>query len=84
MEITLYATSWCPDSRRARQFLDEHGVSYTLIDIDADREASHLVVEKIGKRAVPQLVIDGEWFQPYVPGQGLKIDELHEKLGIPK
>jgi hypothetical protein len=38
----------------------------------------------VGKRAVPQLVIDGEWFQPYKPGQGLLFDELHERLCIPR
>jgi mycoredoxin len=31
---------------------------------------------------IPQLVIDGEWFQPYKPGQGLLVDELSQRLGI--
>jgi glutaredoxin len=84
MNVTLYATSWCPDCRAARKFLDSHGVEYTEIDIDKDREASALVVEKVGKRAIPQLVIDGAWFQPYVPGRGLLVDELHQRLRIPK
>jgi hypothetical protein len=35
----------------------------------------------VGKRAIPQLVIDGEWFQPYKPGRGLLYDELHAALG---
>jgi hypothetical protein len=42
------------------------------------------VLRRVGKRAVPQLVIDGEWFQPYIPGRGLLVDELHERLGIPR
>ena len=65
------------------QFLDSHGIEYTEIDVDRDREASAEVVRRVGKRAVPQLVIDGEWFQPYKPGRGLLLDELHERLGIP-
>jgi hypothetical protein len=40
------------------------------------------VVRRVGKRAIPQLVIDGEWFQPYKPGRGLLVDELHQRLGI--
>lgn len=36
----------------------------------------------VGKRAIPQLVIDGEWFQPYKPGLGLLYDELYKRFGI--
>jgi mycoredoxin len=61
-----------------------HGVEFTEIDIDRDREASAELVRRVGKRAIPQLVIDGEWFQPYKPGRGLLEDELHERLGIPR
>ena len=80
----MYATSWCGDCRRARDFLDDHGVEYTEINIDHDPEAAAEVVRRMGKRAIPQLVIDGEWFQPYVPGRGLLVDELHQRLGIPR
>jgi glutaredoxin len=84
MKVQLYAVSWCGDCRAARKFLDSHGVVYTEIDIDKDREASAELVRQVGKRAIPQLVIDGEWFQPYVPGRGLLVDELHERLNIPR
>jgi hypothetical protein len=36
----------------------------------------------VGKRAIPQLVIDGVWFQPYAPGRGLLFDELYIRLKI--
>ena len=78
----MYAVSWCGDCRAARKFLDSHGVEYTEIDVDHDRVASAELVRRVGKRAIPQLVIDGEWFQPYVPGRGLLVDELHKRLGI--
>jgi len=84
MKVQMYATRWCPDCRVARKFLDSHGIEYTEIDVDRDREASGELVRRVGKRAVPQLVIDGEWFQPYKPGRGLLVDELHERLGIPR
>jgi glutaredoxin len=83
MKVLMYAVSWCGDCRAARKFLDSHGVEYTEIDIDKDREASAELVRHVGKRAIPQLVIDGEWFQPYVPGRGLLVDELHTRLNIP-
>ncbi len=82
MVVQVYTTSWCRDCRAAKQFLDEHGVAYTEVNVDADPAASAEVLSRVGKRAVPQLVIDGEWFQPYKPGRGLLIDELCNRLGI--
>jgi glutaredoxin len=82
MNVQIYGVSWCGDCRAARKFLDSHGVEYTEIDVDHDRAASAELVRRVGKRAVPQLVIDGEWFQPYVPGRGLLVDELHQRLGL--
>ena len=78
----MYAASWCGDCHEARQFLDSHGIEYTEIDVDADPGASAEVVRRVGKRAVPQLVIDGKWFQPYKPGRGLLVNELCKRLGI--
>jgi glutaredoxin len=79
MKVQMYAVSWCGDCRKARDFLDDHGVEYTEINIDRDPEAAAEVIRRMGKRAIPQLVIDGEWFQPYVPGRGLLVDELHQR-----
>lgn len=84
MTVQVYSTSWCRDCRAAKQFLDEHGITYTEIDIDANPSASAEVMRRVGKRAIPQLVIDGEWFQPYAPGRGLLFDELYERLQIPR
>ena len=82
MQVTVYSTIWCRDCRAAKHFLDSHGIVYSEIDVDADTAASAELMRRVGKRAVPQLVIDGEWFQPYKPGRGLLLDELHERLGI--
>ena len=84
MQVLVYSASWCRDCRAAKQFLDSHGISYTEINVDADRAASDEVIRHVGKRAIPQLVIDGEWFQPYAPGRGLLYDELHQRFGIPR
>jgi mycoredoxin len=84
MKVQVYTAAWCRDCRAAKQFLDAHGVAYTEINVDANPAASAEVVHHVGKRAVPQLVIDGEWFQPYTPGCGLLVDELHRRLGIPR
>jgi glutaredoxin len=82
MTVQLYTASWCRDCRMAKQFLNAHGIPYTEIDVDANPAASAELIERVGKRAVPQLVIDGEWFQPYKPGRGLLVEELEQRLGI--
>jgi mycoredoxin len=82
MKVQIYTTDWCGDCRAAKQFLDSHGIEYTEIDVDSDPAASAEVLRRVGKRAIPQMVIDGEWFQPYAPGKGLLYDELHRRLGI--
>ncbi len=84
MNVVVYTASWCRDCRAAKQFLDAHGIGYAEINVDDDPAASDEVVRQVGKRAIPQLVIDGEWFQPYAPGRGLLFDELHKRLGIPR
>ncbi len=82
MNVQVYTAAWCRDCREAKQFLQDHGIVYTEINIDDDPAASNEVMRHVGKRAIPQLVIDGEWFQPYTPGRGLLFDELHKRLGI--
>ena len=84
MRVQVYKAGWCRDCRAAKQFLDAHKIAYTEVNVDDDPAASAELVRRVGKRAVPQLVIDGEWFQPYKPGRGLLFDELHLRLGIPR
>ncbi|MBK8797395.1 MAG: FAD-dependent oxidoreductase [Anaerolineales bacterium] len=56
-EITLYGAHWCPDCRRAKQFLGEHQIAYTWVDIEQDPAAEQSVIEKNGgKRIIPTIV----------------------------
>ena len=62
--------------------MDTHNIPFTEIDIEEVPGAADEVVAHVGKRAIPQLVLDGEWFQPYKPGRGVLYDELDAKFGI--
>ena len=82
MKIQVYTAAWCRDCRAAKDFLDINGLAYTEINVDTDPAASAELIRRVGKRAIPQLVIDGELFQPYIPGRGLLYEELRQRLGI--
>ena len=82
MEITLYTAFWCPDCRTAKRFLEKHNVPFTEIDIETTPGAAQEVIRRTGKRAIPQFVIDGEWIQPYRPGEGFLYEEMRDRLGL--
>jgi glutaredoxin len=82
VQLTIYTAFWCPDCREAKRFLQRHGIPYTEIDIDSTPGAAEEVVSRTGKRAIPQFVIDGEWVQPYRPGEGFLYEEMAQRLRI--
>ena len=82
MHVTVYSASWCRDCREAKKFLDKHQIAYTEIDIENTPGAADQVIENVGKRAIPQFVINGEWIQPYRPGRGFLHEEMSEYFGV--
>jgi len=44
--ITVYGAYWCPDCQRSKQFLGEHQIPYTWVDIEQDPTAQQFVIEK--------------------------------------
>ncbi len=84
MDLKVYTTKWCRDCKVAKQFLAEHNIPYTEIDMETTPGAADELHANVGKHAVPQFVIDGKWVQPYVPGKGFKFEEMSELLGVKK
>ncbi len=82
MKLVVYTASWCRDCRTAKRFLQEHDVPYTEVDIEETPGAADAVIENVGKRAIPQFVIDGKWVQPYRPGQGFLFEEMSALLQV--
>jgi glutaredoxin len=56
--ITVYSKSECPNCTRAKNLLNDKGVRYVEIDIEADSEARVFLVDQ-GFRSVPQIEVDG-------------------------
>jgi mycoredoxin len=82
MELTVYTSPWCRDCHVAKQWLKENNVAFKEIDIEETPGAAEEVLRQTGKRAIPQFVINGEWVQPYVPGEGFKYAEMAQRLGV--
>jgi thioredoxin reductase (NADPH) len=77
-QITFYGAHWCPDCRRAKQFLGEHQIPYRWVDIEQDPEGVRLVLQKNnGKRIIPTIEF---------PDGSILVDpsnaELAAKLGL--
>jgi mycoredoxin len=84
MQLLVYSAPWCRDCREAKRFLDRHRIAYTDIDIEKTPGAADEVLRHVGKRAIPQFVIDGEWVQPYRPGRGFLHEEMSARFGVPE
>jgi mycoredoxin len=82
MELLLYSAAWCRDCREAKRFLNQHSIPYKEIDIESVPGAAEEVLAHVGKRAIPQFVLDGKWIQPYRPGQGFLHDEMSTLFGV--
>ncbi len=56
--VVMYATDWCPYCARARRLLEEKGVSFEEIDVEAQPGARAEMIERSGGRStVPQIFI---------------------------
>jgi mycoredoxin len=82
MGLLLYSAVWCRDCREAKRFLDKHQIAYTEVDIETTPGAADLLLENVGKKAIPQFVIDGKWVQPYKPGRGFLHEEMAALFGV--
>ena len=78
--ITMYTTAWCPDCRRAKNFLKERGVEYREVNIDEVESAEEIVIKaNDGKQVVPTFEVGGRYFacSPFDP------EQLASELNIP-
>ena len=76
--IKVYGARTCPDTLRARKFLEEHNIPYAWIDVDEDPEALDLIKSvNNGNRTTPTIFFeDGEiQFES-------SNEELAQKLGL--
>ena len=54
--ITMYGAEWCSDCRRSKKLLDDTGVSYEYIDLEAVPEAAEAALAISGRTNIPVIV----------------------------
>lgn len=76
--IKVYGARTCPDTLRARKFLEEQSISYAWIDVDEDPEALNLIKSvNNGQRTTPTIFFEDGSIQ-FEPTNA----ELAQKLGV--
>jgi glutaredoxin 3 len=59
-QIEMYTTAWCPYCERARQLLQGKGAAFAEINIEEHPERRAEMVQRSGRRTVPQIFISGQ------------------------
>lgn len=59
-EIIVYSTPVCPYCDRAKALLQRKGVTYQEIRVDLDEAKRIEMMERSGRRTVPQIFINGQ------------------------
>ena len=56
-KIVMYSTSYCPDCIRAKKFFDANKISYEVIGLEGNPEATEFVMRiNNGMRSVPTII----------------------------
>lgn len=56
-KIRVYTTPTCPYCRMAKEFLKKKDIRFEDVDVSADHEAAHEMIEKSGQMGVPVIEI---------------------------
>jgi thioredoxin reductase (NADPH) len=77
-EIVVYGATWCPDCRRAKEFLGSHRIAYRWVDLEENPDqVAEVEARNNGKRVIPTIVFpDGTFVTE--PSN----DELADRLGL--
>lgn len=57
--VEVYHKTWCPYCLAAFELLDRKSVQYRAIDVDRDRAREREMIERSGRRTVPEIFIGG-------------------------
>jgi alkyl hydroperoxide reductase subunit F len=82
-KIEIYSKDWCPYCAKAKSLLESKQLGYSEIDITTDRVREQEMIERSGRRTVPQIFIDGEPIGGYDDLASVNAaGELDRRLGL--
>lgn len=55
--VTIYSTKTCGFCKAEKEFLDEHNVKYSEVDVGIDKDKAREMIEKSGQMGVPVTII---------------------------
>ncbi len=58
--VEIYTKDWCPFCTRAKSFLQIKQIAYNELDVTSDSALEQEMVERSGRKTVPQVFIDGQ------------------------
>ena len=53
MQVTVYSTPTCPWCHKVKEWLSDHHIEFTDIDVSADKEKAQEMIDKTGQMGVP-------------------------------
>jgi glutaredoxin 3 len=59
-EVIMYSTGYCPYCTKAKALLNRKNIPFTDIRIDINPELREEMINKSGRRTVPQIFINGQ------------------------
>ncbi len=57
--VKIYTTPYCPYCSTLKQYLKDHGIEFTDIDVSQNKEERDDMIERSGQIGVPVVDIDG-------------------------
>ncbi len=57
-KIEIYSKDWCPFCSKAKSLLQSKQLDYAEVDITSDLAREQEMIERSGRRTVPQIFID--------------------------
>lgn len=83
VDIEIYSKEWCPYCAKAKALLASKGLNYREIDVTSDAVGEQKMIERSGRRTVPQIFLDGDGIGGYDDLAQLNATgELDRRLGI--